>query len=136
MGNTRAQGVYNLYQAAAGQQFGSDNAYAAAFQVALWEVVYDFTGTLASLNLGSGTLSVTQTNGNALSGAILTDINALFAAVVNGTAGQNGLMGLSNNGAQDQIYQTATVVPLPHAAWAGLAGLALAMGIKRHRSRR
>src|SRR5689334_3843133 len=45
MGSQRAQGVYNLYAAANGAQLGSDNNYAAAFQVALWKVAYDFNGT-------------------------------------------------------------------------------------------
>src|SRR5205085_1292098 len=56
MGATRAQGVYNLFAAASGNQFlgSATDTYAAAFQIALWEVVYDYSGSAGSLSLTGG----------------------------------------------------------------------------------
>jgi hypothetical protein len=130
MGAVRAQGVYNIYAAAAGQQYGSSDDFAAAFQVALWELVYDFDGTAGSLNLAAGNLKVTKTDGSNLSSGVMTNVNALFAAAFGAPVVQAGLMGLTNDGCQDQIVQ---VVPLPAAAWIGLAGLAVAFRAGRRR---
>jgi hypothetical protein len=133
MGATRAQAVYNLFAAAGGAQnaAGANADYAAAFQIALWELVYDYNGTAGSLSLTGGNFNVKQTDGTALSGAILTDVNAFFTAVTTGpNAAQTGLLGLTNNGAQDQIVQL-DVVPLPAGAAIGLAGLGMAAMVRR-----
>jgi hypothetical protein len=137
MGATRAQAVYDLYAAAAGTQSasGASADLASAFQIVLWEIVYDYSGSASSLNLTAGNLRATRTDGSALGSGVMTQVNALFAAIGSGAA-QLGLMGLSNNGAQDQIVEVPTVIPLPPAAWAGLSGLGLAFAIRRRAARR
>src|ERR1051326_7527182 len=45
LGFAKQQAIYDLYQAAAGRQFTLGLDYAAAFQLAVWEVVYDYSGT-------------------------------------------------------------------------------------------
>lgn len=129
MGAARAQAVYNLYAAAGGAQYGVSNDYAAAFQIALWEVVYDFSGTLASLNLTSGNFRAGDTDGSSLSAAIAAQVTTLFNAIVGPNASQTGLMGLTRAGAQDQIVQT-DVVPIPAGAFIGMAGLGLAAFVR------
>lgn len=136
MGATRAQGVYDLYAAAAGQQNASnaDADFAAAFQIALWEIAYDYNGSVSSLNLGAGNVRICNTNGNALSGTLLADVNLLFSQIGAHVA-QQGLIGLASDCAQDQIVQIQAV-PLPAALPTGLAGLGLAAVIRRRFARR
>ncbi len=131
MGATRAQGVYNLYAAASGAQYAANNDYAAAFQIALWEVVYDYNGSLASLSLTGGNFKAKDTDGSALTSAIATNVSALFSAMVGSPVSQTGLMGLTSDGAQDQIVQV-TVVPLPQTACLGLLGLGAAVYGRRN----
>ncbi|MFN0131523.1 MAG: Cys-Gln thioester bond-forming surface protein [Phycisphaerales bacterium] len=136
MGAGRAQAVYNLYAAGAGQQnlvTGNDD-FASAFQIALWEIVYDYNPAIVGgYSLTAGNFKVKNTDGTALSSAISTKVGQLFALL--GTiAPQTGLLGLTNDCSQDQIVQVNTI-PLPTAAYAGLGGLVLA-GIARKRLRR
>ncbi len=125
MGAEREQGVYDLYAAASGSQLGasSDADLAAAFQVALWEVIYDFNGTRSSMDATSGIMSVSQTSGAALTGSMLSYLNGFFDAIMLVTAQQSGLIGLSNWGGQDQIV-SPVMIPLPNPALLGLAGMA------------
>jgi hypothetical protein len=135
MGSTRAQGVYNLYATAAGLQNGTSNDWAAAFQIALWEVVYDYSGTSASLSLTAGNFKAKDTDGTSLTSSIATKVATLFAGVVGSSVTQTGLMGLTNNGCQDQIVQVDTIVPLPGAASMGLAALGAGFMVRRLRRR-
>ena len=138
MGAVRAQAVYNLFAAAGGAQnaTGAKAHCAAAFPIVLWEIVYDYTGSAGSLSLTGGNFKAKQTDGTALSGAILTNATALFNAVTTGpNAAQTGLLGLTNNGAQDQIVEM-DLVPLPAGAMTGLAGLGLAALVRRRMIRR
>lgn len=124
MGADRKQEVYDLYAAAGGSQLGvSANAdLAAAFQVALWEIIYDFNGTRSSLDAGTGVMRVSESGGSAISGAMLSYINGFFDTIMTITTAQSGLIGLSNPGGQDQVV-SPVIIPLPNAAIMGLAGL-------------
>lgn len=130
MGDTKKQAIYDMYAAAGGQQMGSDADMAAAFQIAIWEVIYDYNGNASSLNLASGQLKAKSTNGNALSSAITSRAGQLFSAIGMNVA-QTGLMGLSSQYYQDQILQTLQLVPVPTAALAGLTGLGGLMVMRR-----
>lgn len=134
MGSTRAQAVYNLYATAAGQQNGTSSDWAAAFQIALWEVIYDYSGTSASLTLTGGNFKAKDTDGTSLTSSIATKVSTLFAGITGSSAVQTGLMGLTNSGCQDQIVQV-DVVPLPGAAAMGLAALGAGFVIRRIRRR-
>lgn len=115
MGAAKAEAIARMYAFAGGQQFGSSNDYAAAFQLAVWEVIADF-GT--SLDIADGDFEVTSSVGTGVSG-ILGDL--LGAAGDTSLTGVSGLGALTNNGLQDQIY--SVVIPLPGAAGLAAAGL-------------
>lgn len=136
MGPTRAQAVYDLYAAAAGQESAANANpdFAAAFQIALWEIAYDYTGSLSSLNLGAGNVKICNTNNTALSGTLMADVNQLFSQIGAGVV-QQGLLGLSNDCAQDQILEVQTV-PIPASLPAGLAGLGLVALARRRMTAR
>ena len=146
MGADKAQAIYHLYDFAAGQQFGTDNFFAAAFQMMIWEIVYDASfdanGIVAgSLDVASGNLQM-QRRGNTTSdnwNDVLTVFNSMknhFAALTSGgldfgwgDVGANGLRGMSSDGYQDQLV----MIPLPAPVFIGLAGLALIPVLRRRK---
>lgn len=129
MGAVKAQAIYDVYAAAAGAQVvgGANSDFAAAFQIALWEIVYDYTGAETSLNTNGGLMRVKTSSGQNLSGAILNYLNGFFTAVNTTTATQTGLIGLATLQGQDQIV----LIPLPSAALIGLGGLGLVAFARR-----
>jgi hypothetical protein len=132
MGSVREQAVFDLYSAANSMEFGSSNDWATAFQVALWEVVYDYSGSASSLDLLHGNFEARNTSGGSLTSSIQTKIAALFGGLGMGHANP-GLYGLTNNGSQDQLVQ---LVPLPLGSLWGAAGLGLVGVTKWRRGRR
>jgi hypothetical protein len=132
MGAVREQAVYDLYSAANSLQYGSSNDWATAFQVALWEVVYDYSGSSSSLDLLHGNFEARTTGGASLGSSLQTKVAALFAGLGLGHANP-GLYGLTNNGCQDQLVQ---VVPLPVASLWGAAGLGMVGIVKWRKGRR
>ncbi len=123
MGQTKADMLAKLWAAHFDQALLS-NANAAAFQVAVWEIVYDgnldlFDGGFQAryTNLGSAPVFV-QTAQSWLDGlGNLTEMAALRV--------------MSNGSRQDQLV----MVPLPAAAWAGLSLIgAVAMRRKLRRA--
>lgn len=132
MGAARASALLDIYTTAAGAQLSSSasNDYAAAFQLAVWEIATDFNPNVgaSSLNISAGNFRATKTDGSAVSSAVQGYVNSFFAVVGaprNGTAPQ--MLGLRSGSNQDQLVQ----VPGPgSAAIAGLGGL-LAVGRRR-----
>ncbi len=122
MGAERAQAIYDLYGAAGGAQLGANADVAAAFQIALWEVVYDFNAAVgrSSLDVAGGSLRAQTTSGGTLNNSILTWLNSFFDSIVVNNVSQVGLVGLAAQGRQDQVV----MIPFPAAAWIGFAGLA------------
>lgn len=112
-------------------EVGSSANHAAAFQIAIWEILSD-----SPLSLTGGSFKA-------------TDPNAQPAQIAKGwleTVGSySGLMptlkALHSSTAQDQIFfvpptpETAVVVPLPAAVWAGGALIALITARKSLRKR-
>jgi hypothetical protein len=131
MGSARSQEIYNLYAAAAGRQYSADGTWGTAFQIALWEIIYDGTDPNMG-DLTSGNVRFKNTDGSALSSAVTSKVSELFGLLKGPNVAQTGLLGLSSYSAQDQILQ---VVPLPPAAWAGLATLGGAFTVRRLRNR-
>jgi len=132
MGAAKSAAIADLFGFAAGAQLNgsTSNALAAAFQLAVWEIVQDYNPIvgLASLSLTGGSFTATKTNGTALSGTVLSAAAGLFASI-GAEASPTPLMGLTNDGAQDQVLPG--VVPAPGTI--ALATLGLACAGRRRR---
>jgi MYXO-CTERM domain-containing protein len=127
MGIARAEAIGRMYAFANGAQYGTNADYAAAFQIAVWEVANDYTGDLASLSLAAGDLQ-----GPSVAAAIGTHITTLLAAAGNVGATATPLFGLGNTSFQDQIIDPTSPIPTPGAiAMLGLAALVGSRGRRR-----
>jgi hypothetical protein len=136
MGAVRAQALRDLYAYADGTQFATagtdDNRdLAAAFQIAVWEIVYDYDGTLASLDPAAGNLRVTKTDGNPLSSSITNYLDSFFGGVGTG-AELPELFAVTNDQYQDQLV----MIPLPLPLAMGAVGLAAVIWRRRVLARR
>tara|TARA_R110000744_G_scaffold21310_5_gene55308 strand:+ start:2833 stop:3552 length:720 start_codon:yes stop_codon:yes gene_type:complete len=133
MGAVKADAIRSLYSASVLtlQAGGLSNSYAAAFQLAIWEIVADYDGTDASLDITAGDTIFTKQDGSALQASVFTEFSGIKADLMTAMGGGGssfaGLIGLANEGAQDQF-----VVPAPGAlALISLGGL---VATRRRRS--
>ncbi len=132
MGNVKAgalQALYNSFGVAA-TDVNADTKLAGAFQLAVWEIVTDFNGTLASLGMSSGGFKATKTDGSALDATVSSHLAAMFSAAANVATTGISLTGLSSGKAQDQILM-GFAVPAPGTAV--LATLGTLMIARRRR---
>ncbi|MDX2018058.1 MAG: hypothetical protein SFY95_10525 [Planctomycetota bacterium] len=121
MGNSKAAGLRSLYamSGAGGIASNASDDLAAAFQLMVWEIVYDFDGTSASLSTTGGNLKFRQTNGNALTTGVQNAFNNLRNSVL-ANADTPWLFGFASGSNQDQLV----FVPTPGSlALMGAAGL-------------
>jgi hypothetical protein len=135
MGAVRAQALRDLYVFADGDQFataGTDENrdVAAAFQIAVWEIVYDYDGTTASLDVTDGNLRITQTNDSPLSMGITGYLDSFFGGLGTG-AELPELFAVSHEQYQDQLV----MIPLPLPLAMGAAGLAAVIWRRRSLAR-
>lgn len=113
MGVARANAIRDMYAFANGSQLLStaSNNLAAAFQLAVWEVVTDYNPVVgtASLSLATGAFRATKTDGSAFSSTLMSHVNSFFGSIGVAPAGGGGvnILGLRSGTAQDQI------VPIP-----------------------
>ncbi len=127
-------GLYNTFGSTAiGTTSATSNDFATAFQLAVWEIAYDFTGVASSINLTAGTASFKKTDGSALSSGVVNQFNTIIAAINNGPIAA-GLVALRSTSYQDQlVYVPGTLIPSAgSAAMAALGGLLIA---RRRRAR-
>lgn len=118
----RTQAVANLFASYGDAAISTgDAAFASAFQITIWEIIYDFDPGIgmSSIDVAAGSLLVTNTDTTSLVPSVSAYIASFAAAAVTpGT--QNQLHSIRNAGAQDQIV----LVPAPAAALlAGMSGL-------------
>jgi hypothetical protein len=128
MGAAKAQAIADVWAAFAGQQFTS-TPHAAAMQMLVWEIVYDFAGTAASLDASNGNVRYQSTASTAghFNGT-LAIFNSFKTAV--GTGGSlSTLRAVTNGDNQDQIV----IVPAPGAL--ALIGAAAFIAVRRNRPR-
>lgn len=134
MGAMKADAIRSLYSFSAGTLMagGLSDAYASAFAIVIWEVVADFDGTAASIDVAAGNAMFNKTDGTALNSDVLMLIDSLaadmVAAIDAGAGSFGGVVGLANIGRQDQLV----VIPTPGAlALMSIGGL---MATRRRRS--
>ncbi len=131
MGVDKANAIRDIYTTAGItiSQTGLNNDLATAFQLAVWDIVADYSAStgVAGLGLSGGHFKATKTNGSSLSSGITGHYNTLINSIGH-TARTAPVLGLTNNGSQDQLIY----VPTPGSlSLAGLAGLLAARRQRR-----
>jgi len=129
MGALKAAAIADMYTYAAGSHLltTTSNDLAAAFQLAVWEIVIDYTAAAGhNLSITSGSFQATATGGSALTAGVSTQLSNLFAAVGN-VSGTTSLIGVRSGSSQDQL------IPVPAAGPLALAGLGLLCVARRKR---
>lgn len=132
MGSDKARAIASLYDYALGVQLeqGASADLACAFQLAVWEIVADYSWSLggSSLSMAGGSFRATRTDGSPLWSGVTNYLNAFFFNTSNASSSTAGLAGVTSGSYQDQIV----TVPAPGAA--ALAGLGMMLCIKRRRT--
>lgn len=125
----RTQAIHNLFASPLAQQAAIDAQSAAAFQMAIWEVAYDYIpGQAASLDLSAGNLRILGSDGSALDSGMVARVSEALSTIGDGLGPQPGLTQLTNIGGSELLV---VVAPIPPAAATGLAGIALAWAARR-----
>lgn len=127
-------GIYAANGPAAGLASASGD-FAAAFQIAVWEILYDYNASVgpSSINLTGGRVSFAQTNGATLGAGIVGQFNGIIGSLglESGSPGLYALMSASN---QDQLINVPGLIPTPGTA--GLMGFGCFAAFSRRRDRR
>ncbi|GIW74687.1 MAG: hypothetical protein KatS3mg103_1209 [Phycisphaerales bacterium] len=123
----KAAAIARLYTYANGQQFSTNNNFSAAFQLAIWEIVADMDTDSTTLSINDGDFRAWGLNGGT-AGHLAT---LLAVATDHTIAIRSRLLALTNDGAQDQLFQVA--VPLPTTGALAAVGLAGAGLLSRRR---
>jgi len=120
MGQEKAEAIYRLFNATNGTQDIDTNAEAAAFQAAIWEIIYDYDG---GINIAGGNVQFAGISNS------LFNLYTGYATDLQGDITPN-VVAYTNDQYQDQLGMQ--VVPLPGVA--AMAGLGLGgMAIRRRR---
>jgi hypothetical protein len=98
---------------------------AAAFQLGIWEIVFDHQANVADYNVADGRFYATQNT------ASRTLANTWLRGLDGQTGYESRLVALSNIGAQDQI--TLSAVPAPPTVVLAGVGAVCALGFRRWR---
>lgn len=133
MSPAAAAAMAGMFAEADGAQFASDapTAYAAAFQLAVWEVASDYDPQLgaSSLDLSSGWFRASGYGQPDLPASVLDNVAGFFAAAARADQFDGWLFALRSDSYQDQLG--ARTVPTPGSTAAVTLGLILAIGRRR-----
>jgi hypothetical protein len=125
-----ALAVEELFTFAAGRQLdpGGSPDFAAAFQLALWEIVSDFDpgAGRSSLSLDAGWFGASRANRTPLAGSIASHVDDFFGAIGSGRRSVD-LITMRSSSAQDQI------AVIPGAPTLGVLAAPFALGVLRRR---
>ena len=116
MTQVQADAVRKLYNYANSAQFGGDKDFAAAFQIAVWEITNDYGTAGFGLNVGDFRLNSAPT-------AVNVFLAEIFSGFESASSVNDSVIGLSRDGSQDQIVvfdPNGHIVPEPttSALWA------------------
>lgn len=127
MGAAKAQAIADVWAAAAGQQFTSA-AYAAAMQMLVWDIAYDFTGSASSVDVAAGNVQYQVTSSTVGHFASTVAIFDSLKAAIGSNAPLGVLRAVTNGQNQDQLV----FIPAPGAI--ALFGAAALMVARRRRA--
>lgn len=126
---SRASDVNKLFT----NWYGSANTQAGstAFQLALWEVIYESGSTY---DVGNGTFTAKSSPNGSATAAIYTDANNMLSNL--GTLGSVYTQVDVYSSATKQDFTTISTVPEPEAYALALAGFGVLVGARRFKQRR
>jgi MYXO-CTERM domain-containing protein len=116
MNSTKSSAIRALYASTFDAHLNRtfNNTQAAAFQLTIWEIVNDYNGDASSIDVHAGSLTFAKTNGDTLQSSIASAVEGfkqqLTFGLEAGWGNFDGVIGLANAGAQDQL-----AVPAPGA---------------------
>jgi len=127
MNQATADAIGRLYTHANGQQFENNRNFSAAFQIAIWEIVSDYGSDSGNLDVNDGDFRAWNLN----SGTSNHLATLLAVAGDSSLSVNRRLRALTNDGAQDQMFEVA--IPLPTTGAMAAVGLAGAGFFTRRR---
>jgi hypothetical protein len=135
LGPGKAAALAGMYAAFGSSAIASSasNDLGEAFQLAVWEVLYDYNPSVGvgSISLGGGNIAFSQYGGGAFSDSLINTFNGLLASMTSGSPVPT-LLGLESGTNQDQLLYGSTVtVPTPGAASLALCGMIVCVRRRR-----
>lgn len=134
MGAERSQALNDIFAAEPfwpSQSFVS-NEFAAGLQLAIWDIVTDYSGSagLSSLGLDTGTFRAAKQDGSAFGLSVMAHYQTFLSYIGGGqNRGGAGLIGLAHPSLQDQMIPMN--VPVPGVAAASVLGVLAAIRRRR-----
>ncbi|MBL8763518.1 MAG: hypothetical protein JNM07_04530 [Phycisphaerae bacterium] len=126
MGGSKAQALRDIYAgtSAAAFQAGASADAAAAFQIAIWEIIVDYDPVVgpSSIDPASGALRARSSGSNQLASSITAQFDLLRALIGRNLAAA-GLVGLGNPSYQDQVMQIPSPGSVALLLGAGLSAI-------------